>query len=72
MDRSETAPTHHGKVDVIGTTFDRTGRDEAVLFRFRATAGQAIHGIEPYVGYEYLDIDRLHHNSLIAGVHVWF
>ncbi|MBN1909627.1 MAG: hypothetical protein JW818_07810 [Pirellulales bacterium] len=57
---------------VFSSTIDWGTLGHAELFRFRATAGLAIHGIEPYVGYEYLDIDRFQHNSLIAGVQVWF
>ncbi len=44
----------------------------AELFRFRATAGVVVHGVEVYAGYQYLDIDRTQTNGLVGGVRVWF
>ena len=48
-------------------TLGRTG-----LFRFRTTAGVVFHGIEAYVGYEYLDVGRAATNSLVSGLRFWF
>ncbi len=42
------------------------------LFRFRATAGLTIHGVEAYTGYQYFDLGRTQLNGLVAGVRVWF
>jgi hypothetical protein len=42
----------------------------AELFRFRTTAGAMFHGIEAYIGFEYLDIDRTQLPGLLAGVQI--
>ena len=44
----------------------------AELFRFRTTIGVTVQRVEFYTGYEYTDIDRMHLNSLIGGVRIWF
>ena len=53
--------------DLDAGTLGHTG-----LFRFRATGGVMLHGVETYTGYEYLDIGRGHTNLLVAGAQVWF
>ena len=44
----------------------------AELFRYRTTVGFAWNRFEPFVGYEYLDIDRTHLNQFVAGLRLWF
>lgn len=57
---------------VLSSELDWGTLGSAELFRLRTTAGITLHGIEVYSGYEYLDIDRLHQNSLLGGVRLWF
>ena len=57
---------------VVSATIDWGTLGHAGLFRFRTTTGVVFHGLESYVGYEYLDIGRSQTNSLIAGVRFWF
>lgn len=57
---------------VVSTEIDWGTLGAAELFRFRSTLGVTVHGIEVFTGYEYLDIDRLHQNSLLAGLRFWF
>jgi hypothetical protein len=57
---------------VLSATLDWGTLGRAELFRFNGTAGVLINRVETYVGYEYLDIDRTHINSLLAGVRIWF
>lgn len=57
---------------VVSATIDWGTLGSSDLFRFRTTTGVIIWGIESYVGYEYLDVDRTQLNSLIAGVRIWF
>lgn len=57
---------------VFSSTLDWGTLGRAEQFRFHTTAGVLLWGIESYVGYEYLDIDRTQLNSLIGGVRIWF
>jgi hypothetical protein len=57
---------------IISSTIDWGTLGDAELFRFQFTAGLIVNRFETYVGYEYLDIDRTHANSLLAGMRVWF
>jgi hypothetical protein len=57
---------------VISSGIDWGTLGRAQLFRFRATAGVILHGIEAYTGYEYADIGRGHWNGLVAGLRLWF
>jgi hypothetical protein len=57
---------------VVSAELDWGTLGHAELFRGRTTTGILIGGLETYVGYEYLDIDRTQTNSLIGGVQVWF
>ncbi len=57
---------------VISSAIDAGTLGHAGLFRFRATGGVVFHGVEVYTGYEYLDIERTHSNSLLAGLRFWF
>lgn len=57
---------------VLSTELDWGTLGSAELFRFRGTLGVIVHGVEVFTGYEYLDIDRLHQNSLLAGLRLWF
>ena len=57
---------------VASATLDWGTLGRAELFRFRTTVGAVLFGVEPYAGYEYLDIDRTQINNLIAGVRIWF
>ncbi len=57
---------------VLSTELDWGTLGSAELFRFRSTVGVTVHGFEVYMGYEYLDIDRLHDNAVLSGVRLWF
>jgi hypothetical protein len=57
---------------VISADLDWGTLGRAELFRFRTTIGVTVQRFEFYTGYEYTDIDRMHLNSLIGGVRVWF
>ncbi len=57
---------------VVSSTLDWGTLGHAELFRFRATAGIVVHGVEVYAGYQYLDIDRIQTNGLVGAVRVWF
>jgi hypothetical protein len=57
---------------VLSATIDWGTLDEAELFRFRATGGVIVHGVEVYTGYEYLDIDRMQTSGIIGGIRIWF
>ncbi|NQU23597.1 MAG: hypothetical protein HQ567_20130 [Candidatus Nealsonbacteria bacterium] len=57
---------------IISSTIDWGTVGSAELFRFRITSGVIVYGLEPYIGYEYLDVDSMQINNLIAGVRVWF
>jgi hypothetical protein len=57
---------------VLSSAIDAGMLGKAGLFRFHTTAGIMLHGLEPYVGYEYTDIGRAHWNGLIAGLRYWF
>lgn len=57
---------------VLSSSIDCGTLGHAGLFRFRTTAGVVLHGVEVYTGYEYLDIEQMHSNSLIAGLRFWF
>jgi hypothetical protein len=57
---------------VISTDLDLGTLGHAELFRFRATVGITVRCLEFYTGYEYTDIERMHLNSLIGGVRIWF
>jgi len=57
---------------VLSTMVDWGTLGDAELFRFRSTAGVTVRGLGFYVGYEYLDIDRLHFNGLTSGIGIWF
>lgn len=61
-----------GKPWVLSSTLDWGSLGEAELFRFRATIGALVRRTEIYTGYEYLDIDSVQMNALVAGVRVWF
>ncbi len=57
---------------VVSAELDWGSLGSAELFRFRSTAGVLILGLETYIGYEHLDIDRTQTNSLIGGLRLWF
>lgn len=57
---------------VFSSTLDWGTVGSAELFRFRATGGIVIHGIEGFLGYEYFDLDRTQLGGLIAGLRLWF
>ncbi len=57
---------------VISSTIDAGTLGFAALFRFRSTVGVVVRNVEVYTGYEYLDIERTHTNSLVAGLRFWF
>jgi hypothetical protein len=57
---------------VLTSVIDWGTLGHAELFRFRATAGVVVHGVEVYTGYEYFDLDRTQTNSLVGGVRIWF
>lgn len=57
---------------VLTSAIDWGTLGHAELFRFRATVGVVVHGIEAYTGYEYFDLDRTQINALVGGVRVWF
>lgn len=57
---------------VLSSTIDWGTLGEAELFRFRATAGVIVYGVEVYTGYEYLDIDTTQMNGIMGGVRIWF
>ncbi len=57
---------------VVSLDVDWGKLGRAGLFRGRATAGVVVWGVEPYIGYEYLDIGRTQCNNLVAGVRAWF
>jgi hypothetical protein len=61
-----------GRPWIISTDLDLGTLGHAELFRFRATIGVTIRRFEFYTGYEYTDIERMHSNSLIGGVRIWF
>ena len=56
---------------VLSGAIDWGTLGRAELFRFRATAGVLVRGLEVYAGYEYLDVDRTQRSALVAGVSVW-
>ncbi len=56
---------------VVSLDIDWGKLGRAGLFRGRATAGVVVWGMEPYIGYEYLDIGRTQCNSIVAGVRAW-
>ncbi len=57
---------------VISSTLDWGTLGHAELFRYRATVGVIVRGIEAFTGYEYLDVDRTQIGSLLGGVRIWF
>lgn len=57
---------------VLSSSIDWGTLGSAELFRFHTTVGVVVHGVEVYTGYEYLDIDRTHTNTLLGGVRIWF
>jgi len=57
---------------ILSTTLDWGTIGRAELFRFRATAGVIVHGVEVYTGWEHLDVDNDQINSLMGGVRIWF
>jgi hypothetical protein len=57
---------------VISTDIDLGTLGHAELFRFRTTVGVTVRNVEFYTGYEYTDIERMHLNSLIGGIRIWF
>ena len=57
---------------VVSTAIDWGTLGEAELFRFRSTIGLLVNRVEVYTGYEYLDIDTVQLNSLMAGLRIWF
>jgi hypothetical protein len=57
---------------ILSTELDWGTLGSAELFRFRSTVGVTVHGIEVFLGYEYLDIDRLHQNLVLSGLGLWF
>jgi hypothetical protein len=61
-----------GRPWVVSADLDLGTLGHAELFRFRTTIGVTVRRFEFYTGYEYTDIERLHTNSLIGGVRIWF
>jgi hypothetical protein len=57
---------------VVSSTVDVGTLGHAGLLRVRTTGGVVFHGVEVYTGYEYLDIERTHSSSLLAGLRFWF
>jgi hypothetical protein len=61
-----------GKPWVLSSTLDWGSLGDAELFRFRATVGALVRRTEVYTGYEYLDVDSVEMNALVAGIRLWF
>lgn len=57
---------------VISATIDWGTLGAAELFRIRTTGGVVFRGVETFIGYEYLDIDRTQSGGLMAGLGFWF
>ncbi|MEN6450716.1 MAG: hypothetical protein ABFC96_09510 [Thermoguttaceae bacterium] len=57
---------------VASTEIDWGTLGRSGLFHFRGTVGVLVNRFEAYTGYEYYDFDRVHSNSLIGGVRLWF
>ncbi len=57
---------------VLSSSIDWGTLGSAELFRFHTTVGVVVHGVEVYTGYEYLDLDSTHTNTLLGGVRIWF
>lgn len=66
------ADFYPGRPWVLSSTLDWGSLGEAELFRFRATVGAIVRRTEVYTGYEYLDIDSVQMNALVAGIRLWF
>lgn len=57
---------------VFSTELDWGRLGDSALFHLRSTVGAQFHGVEAYLGCDYVDIGPADTVSLISGIRIWF
>jgi len=57
---------------IFSSTIDWGTIGHAELFHFRTSAGVLLKNTEIFIGYDYLDIDRIHIDGMVGGLRLWF